>query len=119
MHVLLVDDEPKVREVVRRRLERLGFQVTEAGDADEALRLQRESPREVLVTDIVMPGKEGIQAVREFRREWPDMRIVAISGGGLGSADTYLNMALKLGADAVLAKPFTSEDLEKAIGLTD
>lgn len=101
--VLIVDDQDMVRRTLRVALESEGLDVREAGDGDEALRLYRSSPADVVVTDIVMPNKEGIETIFELRRSAPRVKIIAMSG-----RDTvdFLDMARKLGADHVLRKPF-------------
>jgi DNA-binding response OmpR family regulator len=101
--VLIVDDQDMVRKTLRLALESEGLDVREAVDGDEALRLYRTSPADVVVTDIVMPNKEGIETIFELRRSAPRVKIIAMSG-----RDTvdFLDMARKLGADHVLRKPF-------------
>ena len=119
LHVLVVDDNDAIRGVVRRQLERAGCRVTDASDGDVALRCQRSDPADVLLTDMVMPGKEGVETIREFRRLYPAMRLVAMSGGGIGDASTYLEVARAFGAAALLKKPFSNEELLRAVGIPD
>ncbi len=101
--VLIVDDQDMVRRTLRLALESEGLDVREAGDGDEALRLYRTAPADVVITDIVMPNKEGIETIFELRRFSPRVKIIAMSG-----RDTvdFLDMARKLGADYALRKPF-------------
>lgn len=101
--VLIVDDQDMVRRTLRVALESEGLDVREAGDGDEALRLYRKTPADVVITDIVMPNKEGIETIFELRRSSPKVKIIAMSG-----RDTvdFLDMARKLGADHALRKPF-------------
>lgn len=101
--VLIVDDQDMVRRTLRLALESEGLDVREAGDGDEALRLYRKAPADVVITDIVMPNKEGIETIFELRRFSPRVKIIAMSG-----RDTvdFLDMARKLGADHALRKPF-------------
>jgi DNA-binding response OmpR family regulator len=77
--ILLVDDDEQVREILRKRLLKSGFEVLEAMDAEAALDLFRNSPVDAVVTDLVMPGKGGQALIKELRVEDPDVRIVAIS----------------------------------------
>jgi CheY-like chemotaxis protein len=116
-HVLLVDDDADIRHIVRRQLERLGCRVTEAGDGGAAGACQRADPADVLLTDLVMPGKEGLETIQDFRQRYPDMRIVAMSGGGMGGASTYLTVAKAFGAVSLLPKPFTMDELASAVGI--
>jgi CheY-like chemotaxis protein len=117
MHVLLCDDDDALRSALRRLLERLGCHVTEASNGDEALRLQSTVSADVLLTDMLMPVKEGIETIRAFRKEYPQVRVIAMTGGGTGGAVTYLQLAQRLGAATVLPKPFTSEELARALGI--
>ena len=124
-HVLVVDDEPYVREAVRRVLEHGGANVEEAVDAKAALARLAGTPVDLVIVDIIMPGMDGVQFIRTLRERQPDARIVAISGGGnfeLGgykpeaiSTQAYLAAAATAGADAVLAKPFEISELEAVV----
>ena len=77
---------------------------------------QRARPAQVLITDIFMPGQEGIETIAAFRREWPEIRIIAMSGGGEVSRRGYLGVAESVGADATLQKPFSFATLLDALG---
>ena len=113
--ILIVDDEPLVRSMLRQVLERAGYDVTEAGNGEEAIKLYRDRPADVIVIDIIMPDKEGIETIRELRRDDPDVKTIAISGGGRGGALDYLAMAAKLGANHTLPKPVERQELLDAI----
>ena len=105
MHILLVDDDPAVRDSVAMVLLDAGFTVEQAENGMDAMRrLERQVP-DLVITDILMPQKEGIECIREIRSLAPEVPVIAISGGGGGQAD-YLRMAGLLGAAAVMAKPF-------------
>ncbi len=106
--VLIVDDQEIVRQTLRLALEEQGLEVRVAGDGEQALRLYREAPADVVVTDLVMPNKEGIETIVELRQSAPAVKIIAMSGTG---GTDFLEMALKLGADHVLRKPFTMRKL--------
>jgi DNA-binding response OmpR family regulator len=109
--VLVVDDDPMVLQAVTLLLEDHGFQVLTATDGVQGLLLYRKHRPDVVVTDIIMPEKEGIALTRELRHEFPDARIVAMSGGGrMGNSD-YVHIAQALGADAGLYKPFDDDEL--------
>ena len=114
-HILVADDEAAVRDICRRLLEKAGHEVTEAGDGDIALKLYRQRPADLVIVDILMPGKEGLETITELRREFPDTRIIAISGGGMIGPDQYLHVARKLGADRVFEKPFYTQELLAAV----
>ena len=101
--VLVVDDHESVRQMLRQALETAGMAVCEAADGEKALDLFRREPVDVVVTDIVMPNKEGIETIVELRRLSPRLKIIAMSGR---DTSEFLGMALKLGADHTLQKPF-------------
>ncbi|HUZ71623.1 MAG TPA: response regulator [Stellaceae bacterium] len=109
--ILVIDDERKIRQMVSGILVNAGYDVLEARDGAEGLQFCRTTVVDVVITDIVMPGKEGIETIRELRREYPDIRIVAMSGGGGRDNNAYLEFAQRLGADEIIAKPFRAGDL--------
>jgi CheY-like chemotaxis protein len=109
--VLVIDDDPAARRLIGRILSDARLQVVEAADGVEGLRKFHAEAPDLVVTDIIMPEKEGIQTIAEIRACGPATRIIAISGGGTGAGQLYLNMAEELGADAALAKPFRPSEL--------
>lgn len=113
--VLIVDDDDQVRLMLRQMLERLGHEVREAESGDKALQIYRAEPSEVVMMDLIMPDKEGIETITEMRREFPDARIIAMSGGGRVGPDNYLELASKLGARWTLTKPFNVEQIKEAV----
>jgi CheY-like chemotaxis protein len=113
--ILLVDDDEALRKLLRLNLVKLGHEVSEARNGKEALALQKRQPADVLLTDLIMPEMEGIETVKEFRLTYPSVRIIAMSGGGrVGTADC-LKFARALGADGILAKPFSNQMMAEAI----
>jgi DNA-binding response OmpR family regulator len=115
MRILVVDDNPDLRDSLRLLLGRLGYEAEGARDGQQAMDIQRRKPADLLLTDIFMPGKDGIETIEAFRREWPRMKIVAMSGGGEVATRDYLGLAPDIGADAVLRKPFTLEHLQEVL----
>jgi DNA-binding response OmpR family regulator len=113
--VLLIDDDNAVRDMLRLTLDQLGHTVVEAGNGREGLELFQQSSFDLLITDIVMPEKEGLEVLMEVRRKQPPVKIIAISGGGRQSTVDYLQMAKFMGAGRVLAKPFSNEELVAAV----
>jgi CheY-like chemotaxis protein len=109
--LLVIDDQVYVRDVMRRILESAGHQVLLARDGEEAMRLVRREPIDLLLCDIFMPEKDGLEVIREVRREYPGMRIVAMSGGSFDGRLDVLAVTPELGADATLRKPFTPDNL--------
>jgi len=113
--VLVVDDHRDIRDFMQIALEGAGYSVHTAMDGEQALAMQREFPRDLLVTDLFMPGREGISTIEGFKAEFPGTRIIAVSaGGGTGKRD-FLPVAALVGADATLRKPFTADQLIEAV----
>jgi len=105
--ILVIDDNEDVRAIVCAVLESAGHEVTHAADGAWGLRAQRESPVALVVTDIFMPEKEGLETIRDLRREYPDLKIIAMSGAGARlQADYHLLTAREFGAHSILHKPF-------------
>ena len=103
---LVIEDDPSLRLSLQRLLQSAGYDVHAAADGAEGVAAFRQQRPDVVVTDIVMPEQEGIETIMLLRSIAPSCPIIAISGGGrIGSAD-FLQMAERLGATAVLAKPF-------------
>jgi DNA-binding NtrC family response regulator len=113
--ILIIDDEQPVRSVFRRALERAGHEVSEAGDGQAGLKQIAQSSFDLVVTDIVMPTMEGVEFIFQVHREQPDLKVIAMSGGGRVAPKAYLDMARAAGAVSVLAKPFTIEALLAAV----
>lgn len=87
-------------------LEGFGYEVADAPDGKEGIRLQRANPADLVVVDILMPEKEGIEIIMDLQKDFPDTKIIAISGGGRVAAHYYLEIAKKIGASRILEKPF-------------
>ncbi|HVQ15228.1 MAG TPA: response regulator [Vicinamibacterales bacterium] len=110
--VLLVDDEALVRQSLDAGLRLNGYEVLHAGDGDEALDVLSSTPVDVVVTDLAMPRREGLETIIEIRRRFPHVKVIALSGV-FGSF--YLGMARQLGADAALSKPVRTELLRRTV----
>ena len=115
--ILLVEDDDAVRVTLRRSLEAAGHEVEDAPNGEVALAAYRRRASDVVVTDLVMPEKNGLEMIMELRRLDPAVKIIAMSGGGrtLGPGQLYLESAKLFGALRVLSKPFTSAALLKAL----
>jgi len=107
--ILIIDDDKQIRFIIRELLESSGYKVEEASDGEEAIKLNQKKAFDLIITDIIMPGKEGIQTIQEFKKENPKVKIIAISGGGYIGPTVYLDMAKKMGADLSIPKPFNME----------
>ena len=109
--ILLVDDDPSIRERLDLTLTQVGHSVVTAANGNEGLAKFRPGAFDLLITDLVMPEKEGIEMLRELHGRDPAMKAMAMSGGGkFGAAETYLRLASLLGARTILTKPFTREE---------
>jgi len=109
--ILVVDDEDTIRRMLRVALEMEGHEVVDAGDGQEALQLHRTTPVDLVITDILMPETNGLQVILALRRESPQLKVIAMSGGGRFILLEALQAAETLGAFATLGKPFDLEDL--------
>jgi CheY-like chemotaxis protein len=112
--ILLVDDDESFRPMVEAMLRRLGHQVVMAANGNEALAIFRTEAFDLVITDLIMPEREGLDTIRELRRDG-DVKIIAMSGGGRWSPATFLNIARRTGAAAVLSKPFSHQELMAAL----
>ena len=113
--ILIIDDDVLMRLALAKILLSAGYDVEQAGDGDEGLRLQRSQSFDLIITDLIMPDKEGIQIIRELRKEDSAIRIIAMSAGGRGGATDYLKWARLMGAKQCLSKPIKREELLDAV----
>ena len=113
--ILIIDDEQQIRSMLRLMLERDGYEVVEASDGIEGISAYRQKPADLIITDLIMPNKDGIGMIIELQKEFPDVKIIAMSGGGLNKPDGYLKGAKKLGAACTLTKPIDREKLLRAV----
>jgi DNA-binding response OmpR family regulator len=105
MKILIVDDEEQVREILRMWLEKAGYEVFEAVDGKMGVDVHRKTPVDMLICDLIMPGQEGFETITQFKNQYPDVCIIAISGGGQIGPESYLPVATSLGAWRVYRKP--------------
>ena len=115
--ILVVDDNADMRASLGHLLALLGYEVETAADGNQALAAHRTRAVGVVITDIFMAGKEGLETIAAFKREWPFVRVIAMSGGGERAKNDYLRAATQIGADATLQKPFSLENLKVALKL--
>lgn len=123
--ILVIDDEKDIRDVLKKLLQREGYDVMVAQDGLDGLSAFREQQPDIIITDIVMPEKDGVNVIKDIRNEFPEIKIIAISGGGKLdplqyqpesiSTTVYLAAADSAGANLTLTKPFNKEQLLKAI----
>jgi CheY-like chemotaxis protein len=123
--ILVIDDETFVREALQRVLGSSDVTVLAAADAAAGLAALRNSPVDLVIVDVILPGMDGVAAIKQIRRDYPGVRIIAISGGGnFGlpayrpeaiSTNAYLAACTAAGADGTLAKPFETAELRSMI----
>jgi len=113
--ILIIDDEPQIRSMLKLMLERDGYEVVEAPDGIEGIRVYRQNPTDLIITDLIMPNKDGIGMIIDLKKEFPEVKIIAMSGGGLNKPDGYLMGAKKLGAACTLTKPIDREEMLRAV----
>jgi CheY-like chemotaxis protein len=113
--ILVVDDDEQIRSMLRLMLEREGFAITEAGDGNQALERYAEQAADLVIMDIVMPEKEGIETIMDLRRLYDDVKIIAISGGGRVNPEDYLRWARTFGVQHTFTKPVDRRQLLTAV----
>jgi len=113
--ILVVDDDPGFREMLQCMLGDYGFEVETAANGLEALKIYGENPADLVITDIIMPEKEGIETIIELKRDYPGVKIIAISGGGSLGPKEYLDSARLLGVKHTFYKPFEVSELIETV----
>lgn len=114
--ILIVDDDQPVREMLQQMLEKEGYTIETAADGNEAIRKFDNNPPDLIITDIVMPDKEGLEIIRHFMREKPQTKVIAISGGAYNiEANNTLKIAKALGAFETLTKPLKRSELVSVV----
>jgi len=110
--ILVIDDEPQMRDMLSQTLERAGHEVIEAINGQQGIEFFKKSPTELIITDLIMPGKDGMETIIELKREFPDVKIIAISGGSreMDPRD-YLLYVTQVGVARTLIKPFEPNEL--------
>lgn len=113
--ILVIDDDAQFRSMIRTLLERQDYDVLEAPDGEAGIKLFEGQGADLIVTDIVMPNKEGLETIMELRRKVPRPKIIAVSGGGRIGPESYLQLAEKFGAVKVFSKPFDLKAFLQAV----
>ena len=114
--IMIVDDDLQIRNMLRLTLERQGYEVVEAADGVEAINQYKAGQIDVVITDIVMPEKEGIELIMELKGLDPAVQIIAISGGGRINPEDYLKWARRFGVERTFSKPVDRQKLLEAVG---
>lgn len=113
--ILIIDDEQDILLMLRKMLERKGFDIDMASNGVEGIKCMRKYEPDLVITDIIMPEKEGLETIREMIKIKADLKIIAMSGGGKVSAESYLKIAGMFGASKALTKPFSMKEMLGAV----
>ena len=109
--ILVIDDEEMLRLIIRAMLEPLGHQVVDAADGSTGVQLYRQHPADIVIVDFLIPGKDGIEVLKDLRADFPDVKIIAMTGHD----PDILPLAVRMGASHTLKKPFRMDKLLDAI----
>ena len=113
--ILIIDDDDLFRDMMKKLLERAGYQVFEAMNGYDGLKMAEKMNADLIVTDIIMPEKEGIETIIELRKDHPETKIIAVSGGGRLTPEFHLSLAQKMGVQKSFAKPFDNKQFLAAV----
>jgi len=113
--ILIIEDDERIRELLRTFLEAAGYLVVDAENGAVGIKKYRENTIDLVITDLIMPEKEGIETIRELKALNPQVKIIAMSGGGVLNPEEYLSIAKRLGVLRTLAKPFSREEIVTAV----
>ncbi len=109
--ILVIDDEPVIRILLRQLFEQAGYEVLDACDGKQGVACFKNQNPDLVITDLIMPEEEGLEAIKQIKQLKPDAKIIAISGGGVGSAQIYLDLAKRMGAQHTFEKPFDAKQV--------
>jgi len=113
--IIVIDDQEPIRRIVRRALEQDGHEVLDASDGEMGVRLLEQHAADVVITDIFMPGQDGILTLRQIRKQFPAVKVIVISGGDSSGLLDLRHDAELLGAVRSLQKPFTAAELVQTV----
>ncbi len=113
--ILIIDDDEQIRTLLTQMLVKEGFETRDAPDGRKGLELYRESRADIVITDILMPEREGLETIMELKKMDPEVKIIAISGGGMINAEFYLQFAKEFGALRTIQKPFGRKEILETI----
>jgi len=116
-HILIIDDDPWILKIFQQILELEGHTILTATNGQEGMDQFRLTPTDLVITDMVMPVKDGLKLIMEMEREFPKVPVIAVSGGGVIEAERYLSLAQCIGSIQTLAKPVGKQDLVDAVNM--
>ena len=113
--ILIIDDEPYILLMLKKMLERAGYEVDLASNGREGMAVFEQNSADLVITDIIIPDKEGLELILEMKKKRPELKIIAMSGGGRISPESYLECARHFGAEKVFQKPFRQKEIVSAV----
>lgn len=113
MRILVIDDEEDILKIIAEMLTYAGYEVVEASSGREGIRLYRHAPFDLVVTDLIMPEKDGLEVLMELRKDFPEVKVITLSGSTYGHSSLETSKAL--GAARTLRKPFLEDQLLEAV----
>ena len=113
--ILVIDDDPQIVNLLQQTLEAGRYEVAGAYDGNRGLKLFRDNPVDLVIVDLIMPEKEGMETIQELRGDFPETKIIVISGGGRMRPDPLLSAAQSLGADRAFSKPFYPHEVLRTV----
>jgi DNA-binding response OmpR family regulator len=113
--ILIIDDEAMILNMLVKILEREGYETITASGGKDGIKIHRENPADLIITDLIMPEKDGLETIMELRRDFQDVKIIAMSGGGKIDPETYLQIAKTMGAIEIITKPFDLREFLKTV----
>ena len=116
LRVLIIEDDEQMRVLLGQAMQWAGYSVVTAENGRLGQQLFEEQPADLVITDLIMPEQEGLETIRSLKLQCPEVKIIAISGGGRIGPGAYLPAAMELGADLVFAKPFDIKELVSSAG---
>lgn len=115
--ILIIDDDDQMRMMLKQAFERAGYEVVDASNGARGVEIFRESPVDLIITDLIMPEKDGMETIIELQRESPNIKIIAISGGSRAmDPRDYLHYATQIGVLKTFTKPFDTDELLESVG---
>jgi DNA-binding response OmpR family regulator len=115
MRILIIDDDEQIRVLLQQMMEWAGFDALVAENGKVAMQIQSQHPADLVITDLIMPEQEGLETISWLKKEYANIKIIAISGGGRIGPEAYLPAALELGADQVFSKPFDVQEIVASV----
>ncbi len=113
--ILIIDDEAPIRKMLTKLLMGEGYDVVSAENGAAAMKLFQKGIPDLIISDVIMPEKDGLEVLQAIQKNFPDIKVIAISGGGTGEAGIYLKFAEKMGASYTFSKPLDNSRLLSAV----